>query len=127
MTKTAKQRLQERKQKNNKSIEDALPKSGENVTYPGFVPHGTIMKLYRQCGKKNRSRLAAFAIAQLVRFEGEKFTVTDVEELLENEDIKYLTDKVLGKAPDEDEVEGSIDIDNPEISGGVDSEPGKSV
>ncbi len=125
MSKTAKQRLQERKAKSSNRIEDTLPKSGEKVSFPGFVPHGTIMKLHRQCGKKNRSRLAAYAIAKMVLFDGEKFSVTDVEELLENEDINFLTEKVLGKTPDENTDEGAIDIDNPEMGDGETAEPGK--
>ncbi len=108
MSKTAKQRLQQRKAENEKPVSDVLPKSAEKVTFPGFVSHGTVMKIFRKCGEKSKTRLAAFTIAELVRFDGEKFTVTDVEELLESEDVNFLTGHLLGgddDASDEGEEE----------------------
>jgi len=104
-------RLRDFKKANEGDVTVTLPECGETVTYPGFVSHATIMKIFKKSGgQKGTAKMAAVAIATLCRFgpESEQISHTDVAELLPNRDVTFLSGKCLGVDDDEeDDDEGN--------------------
>ena len=99
-------RLREYKAANESDVTVTLPECGETVTYPGFVSHATIMKIYKKSGgQKGTAKMASVAIATLCSFgpEFQKISHTDVAELLPNRDVTFLSGKCLGVDDDDDE------------------------
>lgn len=105
-------RLREFKKSNEGDVTVTLPECGEIVTYPGFVSHATIMKIFKKSGgQKGTAKMASVAIATLCRFgpEAEQISHTDVAELLPNRDVTFLSGKCLGvEDDDEDDDEGNV-------------------
>ena len=101
-------RLREFKKANESDVTALLPECGEVVTYPGFVSHATIMKIFKKSGgQKGTAKMASVAIATLCRFgpEGVQISHTDVAELLPNRDVTFLSGKCLGVEDDEEDEE----------------------
>ncbi len=99
-------RLRAFKKSNERDVTVTLPECGETVTYPGFVSHATIMKVFKKSGgQKGTAKMASVAIATLCRFgpEGEQISHTDVAELLPNRDVTFLSGKCLGVEDDDDD------------------------
>ena len=72
-----------------------LPKTGITVTYPAFRNHGRIMSAARMA-KGDPQKMQVVYLAQTCLFDGEKLTVTDIAELLPDDDSGHLIRKLFG-------------------------------
>lgn len=83
-----------------------LRRSGVACTVPNFINHGLWMAAQRIAGGDATKAQAAF-VAEVVRFEGEKLTLTDLAELVEAGDMMQLVAEVFGRRQDEAETTGN--------------------
>lgn len=87
-----------------------LTKSGVVCTVPNFINHGLWMRAQRTAKGDVPKAQAAF-VAEVVRFEGEKLTITDLAELVPAGDILQLIGEIFGDDDDGgDEGNGSATV-----------------
>lgn len=87
-------------------IETILPVSGMSATYPAFINHNQVLTAIKQAGK-DRNRIGAVMIAQHVLIEGERLKISEVTELMHNDDVVHLTNRVLGEGGGDEDGEGN--------------------
>lgn len=81
-----------------------LSESGISCTVPNFINHGLWMKAQRVAKGDTPKAQAAF-VCEVVRFEGEKLTLTDLAELVSSGDTLQLIGEIFG-GKDGDSAEG---------------------
>lgn len=84
----------------------ALPMSGITVTFPRFKNHGRWQAAQRKA-KRDVSRTQTIYLVDVCRFDGEKLTLTDYDELMPLEDTWELIAAVFGDDDDQD-AEGNV-------------------
>ncbi|PYE87502.1 hypothetical protein [Phyllobacterium leguminum] len=72
-----------------------LDESGIECTVLNFINHGAWMRAHRTAKGDNPKAQASF-VAEVVRFEGEKLTLTDLTELVPAGDMLQLIGEVFG-------------------------------
>ncbi len=72
-----------------------LSESGISCTVPNFINHGLWMKAQRVAKGDTPKAQAAF-VCEVVRFEGEKLTLTDLVELVSSGDTLQLIGEIFG-------------------------------
>jgi hypothetical protein len=91
-----------------------LPKSGVDVTYPGFISHNESMAVMAAAGvtsskakksEEGKRKLVAYAASKFCTFGPNKDRLSAVEigELLSNEDTSFLAPRLLGSDDDEED------------------------
>ena len=90
-------------------ISKTLPKSGVEFSFPGFINHGAWMIAQRQAKGDIPTAQAAF-VAQVVKFEGEKLTLTDLRELCDAQDVLFMVNQIFGDDDEEDEGPGKPQV-----------------
>lgn len=78
-----------------------LPKTGIVATFPAFRPHGLIMRAAKVAGN-DAQKMQVVYIAQNVRFDGEKLTLSDIEDLVPDDDSAALIKRLFVGSDDED-------------------------
>lgn len=78
-----------------------LEESGVTATIPNFINHGAWMAAQRVAKGDTPKAQAAF-VCEVVLFDGEKLTVTDLAELMPAGDTLELIGEIFGK----DDTEG---------------------
>jgi hypothetical protein len=81
----------------------ALPVTGIDVTFPKFRPHGLIMRAGRIAGQ-DVQKLQAVYVVQNCRFDGEKLTLADFEDLVPDDDSAALIKRLFATDDDADDV-----------------------
>jgi len=103
-----KAKLLAHKQANSGTDSFALPVTGIDVTFPKFRPHGLIMRAGRIAGQ-DVQKLQAVYVVQNCRFDGEKLTLADFEDLVPDDDSAALIKRLFATDDDEDDVGGDGD------------------
>ncbi len=78
-----------------------LAESAVECQVPNFINHGVWMRAQRLAKGDVPKAQVAF-IAETVRFEGEKLTITDLSELVSASDMMQLLGEIFGSDDDED-------------------------
>lgn len=73
-----------------------LARSGVVCTIPNFINHGMWMTAMRQAAGDGAVAQVAF-VAEAVKFDGEKLTLTDIRELLDADDGRQIVNEVFGR------------------------------
>ncbi|SCD23524.1 hypothetical protein [Brucella inopinata] len=81
-----------------------LSESGISCTVPNFINHGLWMRAQRVAKGDTPKAQAAF-VCEVVRFEGEKLTLTDLAELVSSGDTLQLIGEIFGGKDDNSEGE----------------------
>ena len=88
------ERLRDRKARlEPERVEIVLPKTGVAASAPAFIGHGAVQAA-RRLSKGNEDKFGVTLIQGLCTFDGERLTVEDIEELIDNADIVTLIDKM---------------------------------
>ncbi|UXT99449.1 hypothetical protein [Agrobacterium tumefaciens] len=72
---------------------------GVTATIPNFINHGLWMKAQRIAGNDIPKAQVAY-VCETALFDGEKLTVTDIQELVETGDVLTLIAEVFGGKDD---------------------------
>lgn len=99
-------KLQAHKDANQGDRTITLRSCGIVCSVPNFINHGQWMAAQRVGGGDVQRAQAAF-VAEVVRFEGEKLTLTDIHELLSAGDVMQLTAEVFRGGPSAGAGEGN--------------------
>lgn len=100
-------KLKKHKAKKSGFDETTLPETGIKVTWPQFQPHGIWMKAQR-LAKKNPMSVADIYIALICKFDGDKMTLTDFNDLVPTGDALHLLGEVMGDDEDGDDVGNAL-------------------
>lgn len=95
-------KLKAHKAANAGTYDHPLSECGVIATIPKFINHGRWMRAQR-VGKGDQARIQAAYIAEVVLFDGEKITLTDLAELVPAGDMLELIGKLFG----DDDTEGN--------------------
>lgn len=101
-----KARLLAHKQANDGTESFTLPVTGVAVTFPKFRPHGLIMRAGRIAGQ-DVQKLQAVYVVQNCRFDGEKLTLADFEDLVPDDDSSALIKRLFASDDGEDVADGT--------------------
>jgi hypothetical protein len=76
-----------------------LPECGVNVTFPKFINHGRWMKAMR-LSQGDMARAQGLLVIDVCRFDGERMTLEDFEELIPAQDGLHLLGEVMAGGDD---------------------------
>lgn len=93
-------KLQANKEAKSGSYTFPLDECGVTASIPNFINHGLWMKAQRIAKGDTPKAQAAF-ICEAVLFDGEKLTITDLQELVPAGDTLSLIGEIFGKGDDE--------------------------
>lgn len=95
-------KLKANKEAKSGSYEFLLAESGVTATIPKFINHGRWMAAQRVAKGDNAKAQAAF-MCEVVLFDGEQITITDLSELVPAADTIELLGEIFG----DDDAEGN--------------------
>ncbi len=101
-------RLKKHKAEHSGVESTVLPETGVTATWPQFKDHGLWMKAAR-LAKGNAQQATPIYLALLCKFDGERLTIAEFQELIPTDDVMHLIGEVMGDAvlDDNGETEGN--------------------